>query len=108
MGGSHQGYELREEVQGDCAMKKRRKHKDAKKILEQLSKHDDGEQSEAPQRIDKRTKAEIKFAETKAKRDAEEILKKASKTHKERIMEFNEHLDNLSEHFDIPKVSWTK
>jgi len=25
-----------------------------------------------------------------------------------RVEEFNKHLDNLTEHFDIPKVSWTK
>nr|CAD7418899.1 unnamed protein product [Timema poppensis] len=29
-------------------------------------------------------------------------------THKQRVEEFNRHLDSLTEHFDIPKVSWTK
>lgn len=29
-------------------------------------------------------------------------------THKERVEKFNQHLDSLTEHFDIPKVSWTK
>lgn len=29
-------------------------------------------------------------------------------THKERVEKFNQHLDGLTEHFDIPKVSWTK
>jgi len=29
-------------------------------------------------------------------------------THKQRVEEFNRHLDGLTEHFDIPKVSWTK
>ena len=24
------------------------------------------------------------------------------------MQEFNSHLDQLSEHYDIPKVSWTK
>lgn len=38
----------------------------------------------------------------------EKILKIASTTHKQRVEEFNRHLDNLTEHFDIPKVSWTK
>lgn len=36
------------------------------------------------------------------------IMEKASQTHKQRVEKFNEHLDNLTEHFDIPKVSWTK
>ncbi|KAK4808066.1 hypothetical protein QYF61_025063 [Mycteria americana] len=37
----------------------------------------------------------------------ERILKKASKTHKQRVEDFNRHLDTLTEHYDIPKVSWT-
>jgi len=42
------------------------------------------------------------------KRQMERILKKASKTHKQRVEDFNRHLDTLTEHYDIPKVSWTK
>lgn len=38
----------------------------------------------------------------------ERIKQKASMTHKQRVEEFNRHLDSLTEHFDIPKVSWTK
>nr|CAD7408876.1 unnamed protein product [Timema cristinae] len=38
----------------------------------------------------------------------ERINQKASMTHKQRVEEFNRHLDSLTEHFDIPKVSWTK
>lgn len=38
----------------------------------------------------------------------ERIKKKAAMTHKQRVEEFNKHLDSLTEHFDIPKVSWTK
>lgn len=38
----------------------------------------------------------------------EKIMKIASTTHKQRVEEFNRHLDSLTEHFDIPKVSWTK
>lgn len=36
------------------------------------------------------------------------VMEKAGMTHKQRVEKFNEHLDNLTEHFDIPKVSWTK
>jgi protein FAM32A len=35
---------------------------------------------------------------------AEKIAKLASRTHKERVQEFNEKLESLSEHHDIPKV----
>jgi hypothetical protein len=38
----------------------------------------------------------------------ERIKQKAAMTHKQRVEEFNRHLDSLTEHFDIPKVSWTK
>lgn len=54
------------------------------------------------------TKAEMAFKSKQAKIAEERILKKASKTHKQRVEEFNKHLDSLSEHYDIPKVSWTK
>jgi protein FAM32A len=36
------------------------------------------------------------------------ILEKASLTHKEKVLQYNQKLDKLSEHNDIPKVSWTK
>jgi len=58
--------------------------------------------------VDSRTRSEIAFEKARQNRTIEEMMKKPIKTHKERIMEFNEHLDNLSEHYDIPKVSWTK
>lgn len=54
------------------------------------------------------TKAERAFLEKKEKMAAKRILEKASKSHKKRVEEFNAHLDSLSEHYDIPKVSWTK
>ena len=55
-----------------------------------------------------KTAAEVEFEKKKEKRLMETILSKAEKSHKQRIMEFNEHLNSMSEHFDIPKVSWTK
>ncbi|XP_075390722.1 protein FAM32A-like [Tenrec ecaudatus] len=42
------------------------------------------------------------------KQQMEKILKKASKTHKQRVEDFNRPLDTLTEPYDIPKVSWTK
>ncbi|KAG1945820.1 protein FAM32A-like [Pimephales promelas] len=58
--------------------------------------------------VDKRTPAQISFDKIQEKRQMERILKKASKTHKRRVEDFNRHLDSLTEHYDIPKVSWTK
>ncbi|KAK3861837.1 hypothetical protein Pcinc_032237 [Petrolisthes cinctipes] len=54
------------------------------------------------------TEAEHRFKERQRKMEAERILQKANKTHKEKVEDFNRHLDSLTEHFDIPKVSWTK
>lgn len=54
------------------------------------------------------TKAEKSFLEMQSKRQIDRIMLKASKSHKQRVEEFNRHLDSLTEHYDIPKVSWTK
>ncbi|XP_060605927.1 protein FAM32A-like [Ruditapes philippinarum] len=90
--------------------KKKEKEKELSKMYENIASNastssDDGSSSV---RIDKRTAAELAFEKAKEKKMAQQIFDKATKTHKERIMEFNQHLDNLTEHFDIPKVSWTK
>ncbi|KAK9810241.1 hypothetical protein WJX72_007105 [[Myrmecia] bisecta] len=53
---------------------------------------------------DMRTEAEKKYEAAMTKREAERIKKQASKTHRERVNEFNQYLTNLSEHHDIPKV----
>ncbi|KAK3911843.1 Protein FAM32A [Frankliniella fusca] len=89
-------------------VKKKKKHKEEKKLLEQVTKA-----SEVPQETQKppqiqRTKAELAFLKQQEKMQKERIAQKASKTHKQRVEEFNRHLDSLTEHFDIPKVSWTK
>ncbi|KNC95936.1 uncharacterized protein SPPG_08689 [Spizellomyces punctatus DAOM BR117] len=52
----------------------------------------------------KKTEAELKFEEIQRKRQADRISKIASQSHKERVAEFNKYLENLSEHYDIPKV----
>ncbi|KAF8338282.1 uncharacterized protein EI90DRAFT_3042371 [Cantharellus anzutake] len=45
-----------------------------------------------------------RFEEAQRNRRAERVAKLATKTHKDRVQEFNEKLDALSEHHDIPKV----
>nr|CDS30386.1 protein of unknown function DUF1754 eukaryotic [Hymenolepis microstoma] len=54
------------------------------------------------------TSAEMEMERKKEARMMEVILRRAEKSHKQRIVEFNEQLNSMSEHFDIPKVSWTK
>ena len=73
----------------------------------------DGENSEesgggSGRHLDKGTPAQVAFEKVQEMRQMERILKKASKTHKQRVEDFNRHLDTLTEHYDIPKVSWTK
>ncbi|KAK1344130.1 hypothetical protein QTO34_014690 [Cnephaeus nilssonii] len=57
---------------------------------------------------DKLTLAQVAFEKIQEKWQMERILKKAPQTHKQRVEDFNRHLDILTEHYDIPKVSWTK
>ncbi|CAO3591416.1 unnamed protein product [Absidia cylindrospora] len=51
-----------------------------------------------------KTDAERKFEETKRQRQMERVAKAARQSHKERVAEFNNKLEHLSEHHDIPKV----
>merc|ERR1712140_79735 len=98
----------------DISHKKKKKDKDKerdlKKRLQLLATTDSAGSSDERPRVERDllTPAQRKFKETKERRDKKELLEKAQKGHKERIMEFNQKLDNLTEHFDIPKVSWTK
>ncbi|KIP05347.1 hypothetical protein PHLGIDRAFT_92341 [Phlebiopsis gigantea 11061_1 CR5-6] len=53
---------------------------------------------------ERKTAAEKRFEETQRKRLADKVAKLANKTHKDRVSEFNNKLEALSEHHDIPKV----
>ncbi|KAF6203795.1 hypothetical protein GE061_002130 [Apolygus lucorum] len=90
-------------LKGDAGIKKKKKKKDKKEknIIEEYVK-------EAKKPELQPTKAELAFQKMQEKVEMERIMKKASMTHKQRVEEFNKHLDSLTEHFDIPKVSWTK
>lgn len=54
--------------------------------------------------LDHLTPAERKYLEQKEKIDRRRLAMAASKSHRDRIQEFNQYLANLSEHYDIPKV----
>lgn len=53
---------------------------------------------------DHRTPAEKRYHEQKAALEIRRLSKVASKSHRQRVEEFNQYLANLSEHYDIPKV----
>ncbi|XP_051167394.1 protein FAM32A [Leptopilina boulardi] len=87
--------------------RKKKKEKQKKKLVE-VTKIIDDERLEENVTAPKHTKAELAFKKMQEKMQTERIKQKASLTHKQRVEEFNRHLDGLTEHFDIPKVSWTK
>ncbi|KAM5194323.1 protein FAM32A [Mantella aurantiaca] len=88
--------------------KKKKKAQDKDNMMQQIMTSKKNEEEKKKPALDKRTPAQIAFEKMQEKRQMERILKKASKTHKQRVEDFNRHLDTLTEHYDIPKVSWTK
>ncbi|CAK7310223.1 Protein FAM32A [Vulpes lagopus] len=92
---------------GVSRQRKKKKDKDKAKLLEAMGTSKKNKE-EKLRGLDKRTPAQAAFEKTQEKQQMERILKKASKTHEQRVEDFNRHLDTLTEHYDIPKVSWTK
>eukprot|EP00126_Sphaerothecum_destruens_P015595 Sdes_comp9627_c0_seq1m1107 len=84
------------------------KKKKQKKDLENSVARELKDQQNASLPVRKLTPAEEKFAERQKQRELERIMKKASKSHREKVEELNAYLERQTEHFDIPKVSWTK
>uniref|UniRef100_A0A224XQF4 Putative conserved alpha-helical protein n=1 Tax=Panstrongylus lignarius TaxID=156445 RepID=A0A224XQF4_9HEMI len=92
-------------LKGDAGIKKKKKKKGKDKQKEEFLKEEQFKQKKIEVQP---TNAELAFQKMQEKVENERIMKKASMTHKQRVEEFNKHLDSLTEHFDIPKVSWTK
>lgn len=53
---------------------------------------------------DRRTEMEKKYDEWQRRQEQHQVKQLATKSHRERVREFNEYLANLTEHHDIPKV----
>ncbi|XP_061245446.1 protein FAM32A-like [Bos javanicus] len=85
--------------------RKKKKDRDKAKLLETMGKIQKNQEEDLRRHLDP---AQVAFEKVQEKRQMERILKKASKSHKQRVEDFNRHLDMLTEHYDIPKVSWTK
>lgn len=64
----------------------------------------DGSNSQSASYDDFLTPAEKRFLQQTAKLELQRLAKMASKSHRDRVQEFNQYLANLSEHYDIPKV----
>jgi len=62
----------------------------------------EAEHQDAP--LDRRTPAQRRHDEILVAREKERTAKMASKSHRDRVREFNEYLGALTEHHDIPKV----
>ena len=105
----------------DNPIKKKKKDKNreekAKKAIEEVSEaggSSSGSGSGAGAGDDEdpifKGKTPSEIAYLKKKRDVElnRIKKRANLNHKEKVEKFNSYLNNLSEHYDIMKVSWTK
>ena len=88
--------------------RKKKRDIDKAKLLETMGRIHKNQEEELRRHLDKRTPAQVAFEKVQEKRQMERILKKTSKTHKQRVQHFNRHLDMLTEHYDIPKVSWTR
>ncbi|RUS23843.1 hypothetical protein BC938DRAFT_474525 [Jimgerdemannia flammicorona] len=97
----------------DSSIKKKKKK--SKKDKEKLSaafqsalREETGSGSDSgsskPIRVVTKTAAELKFEETRRKRQEEKVKKAATKSHKEKVAEFNQKLEEMTEHYDIPKV----
>ncbi|CAI5976110.1 unnamed protein product [Closterium sp. NIES-64] len=64
---------------------------------------EEGEQQAQEEAEDLRTPAERRYHEQLEKLEAERAARGASKSHRQRVEDFNKYLANLSEHHDIPK-----
>ena len=66
---------------------------------------EDGEDGKKKEyKVDHRTAAERRYDEKMEKTQERLVQKMASRSHKDKVRDFNEYLSKLSEHHDIPKV----
>ncbi|CAN4077181.1 unnamed protein product [Withania somnifera] len=65
---------------------------------------DSGREEQATKNDNHLTPAERKYLEQWEKLNIKRLAKEATKSHRDRLQEFNQYLANLTEHYDIPKV----
>ncbi|KAF9300727.1 hypothetical protein BGZ74_007563 [Mortierella antarctica] len=86
---------------GGSISKKKKKKTDASKVKAAL---DSESPTAKPVKLIEKTAAELKFEEVQKKRQEEKVHKQAMKSHKEKVAELNRKLEEMTEHYDIPKV----
>ena len=102
-------------------IKKKKKKKDKERDREKVEKsmgETGGSSSSREELVDNpsdedpmfknKTPSEIAMIKKRRQIELDRIKKKANLNHKEKVEKFNSYLCNLSEHYDIMKVSWTK
>ncbi|KAI4235535.1 MAG: hypothetical protein LQ349_003088 [Xanthoria aureola] len=55
-------------------------------------------------RVGGKTEAELRHEERRRRRLEDRLKREGTKTHKEKVEEFNHYLSNLSEHHDMPRI----
>ena len=102
------------------SIKKKKKKKDKDKDREKVDKSlgEGSSSSSQEELVDNpsdedpmfkgKTPSEIAYLKKKRAVELDRIKRKANLNHKEKVEKFNSYLCNLSEHYDIMKVSWTK
>ncbi|KAI8645239.1 hypothetical protein BD408DRAFT_441071 [Parasitella parasitica] len=85
------------------SIKKKKKPSKSKEKVERALREEQSKLKQVYQDVEK-TESERKFEEIKRQRQMERVSKAATKSHKDRVQEFNQKLEQLSEHHDIPKV----
>lgn len=102
---------LKLKTDGEQSSKKHKKCKKKSKDIEKAIKTNEisSDTVQIKERDESKfTKAELSFKKMQEKMQHKRVIEKASTTHKQQVEKFNDKLDQLTEHFDIPKVSWTK
>ncbi|KAF9551274.1 hypothetical protein KI688_002168 [Linnemannia hyalina] len=84
--------------------KKKKKKTDPAKVKAALDAKESTPPPPKPIRVLEKTAAEKRFEEIHKKRQEEKVLKSAMKSHKEKVAELNRKLEEMTEHYDIPKV----
>ncbi|KAF8933184.1 hypothetical protein EDD21DRAFT_375146 [Dissophora ornata] len=89
---------------GGGITKKKKKKTDPAKVKAALEAEESTPPPSKPIKVIEKTAAEIKFEEVQQKRQEEKVLKSAMKSHKEKVADLNRKLEEMTEHYDIPKV----
>ncbi|KAF9908779.1 hypothetical protein EC991_009482 [Linnemannia zychae] len=89
---------------GGVTKKKKKKTTDAAKVKAALDAREVSPPPSKPIRVLEKTAAEKRFEDIQKKRQEEKVLKSAMKSHKEKVAELNRKLEEMTEHYDIPKV----